>query len=89
MGIVYGFQGQAFRVWDEGIRVFLAESAHKVVFQKSMSAQIRQLVLYHSNDKGYVDEFARELTFGKRLHEHFQCNKIVPRAKQTWGCGAG
>ena len=41
------------------------ECAYKVVLQKSTPAQIRQLIIYISNNKGYVDEFVRELTFRK------------------------
>ena len=44
---------------------------HKVVFEKSIPAQICQLILYISNDKGLVDGFVRELTFARRRHEHF------------------
>ena len=41
----------------------LTEGLYKVVLHESIPAQIRQLNLYVSNDKGYVDEFVRELTF--------------------------
>ena len=41
----------------------------QVVLQKS--AQIRQLVLYISNNKGYVDGFVGRLTLAKRICEHF------------------
>ena len=37
----------------------------KVVLQKSIPAQIRQLILYISNSKGQVDEFVGELTSAK------------------------
>ena len=50
---------------------YLTESVYKVVLQMSIPAQIRQRVLYISNDKGLVDEFARELTFAKQLYKHF------------------
>jgi len=43
---------------------------HKVVLQKSNPAQILQLILDISNNKGQVDGFVRELTFAKRLHKH-------------------
>ena len=39
---------------------YLTESVHKVVSQKLIPAQIRQLILDASNDKGQVDEFVRE-----------------------------
>ena len=47
-------------------RVFLTESVHKVVLQESISLQIRQRILYISNNTGFVDEFVLELTFAKR-----------------------
>ena len=34
------------------LRVYLTESVHKVDLQKSIPAQIRQLVIYDSNNKG-------------------------------------
>ena len=33
-------------------RLYLTESVYKVVFQKSIPAQIRQLIVYVSNNKG-------------------------------------
>ena len=53
------------------LRVAFAEGllppgpANEVVLQKSIPAQIRLVILYISNDEGYVDEFVRELTFAK------------------------
>ena len=38
-------------------QLYLTESVYKFVLQMSILAQIRQLVLYISNDKGYVDGF--------------------------------
>ena len=52
-------------------RSHLTESVYEVVLQKSFHAQIRQLMLHISNDKGYVDEFVRKLTFVKQLYKHF------------------
>ena len=52
-------------------QVHLTARVYKVVMQKSAPAQIRQLVLHISNDKGYVDGFAWELTFATRLYK--QC----------------
>jgi len=43
----------------------------EVVVQKSIPTQIRQLVLYIRNSKGYVDRFWGELTSSKRLLKHF------------------
>ena len=42
-----------------------------------MSAQIRQRILYISDDKRYVDKFVRELTFAERLQKHFLGDKIL------------
>ena len=53
-----------------GQRSYLIESFYKVVSQKSIPAQIRQLVLYTSRNKGYVHGFVRELTFAKRPFKH-------------------
>jgi len=50
---------------------YLTESVYKVVSQKSIPTQIRQLIFYISNSKEYVDGFVRELTFAKRLYKHF------------------
>jgi len=47
-------------------RSYLTESVYKVVLQKSIPEQIRQLILYISNNKGYVYGFVQELTFAKR-----------------------
>ena len=41
--------------------------SHKVVLPKSISTQIRQLTLYTSNFKGYVDGFVAEFTSVKDL----------------------
>ena len=46
---------------------YLTESVYKDVLQNSIPAQIRQLILYISNDKGDVDGFVRELTFAERI----------------------
>ena len=40
-------------------RFNLTESVYKVVLQKSISAQIRQLILCISNDQGQVEDFCR------------------------------
>jgi len=50
---------------------YLTPSVFKVVLRKPIPTQIRQLVLYISNSKEYVDGFVRELTFAKRLQKHF------------------
>ena len=49
----------------------LTKSVYKVVLQKSISAQIRRLILYISNNKGHVDGFVEELTFAKRFYDYF------------------
>ena len=55
-----------------GVAIFyLTESVHKFVFQTSIPAQIRELVLYISNRNGLVDGFVRELTLAKRLYKLF------------------
>ena len=51
-------------------RLCLTESVYKVVLRKSISAQIRQLILFISDNKGSVDGFERELTFTKRFHKY-------------------
>ena len=42
---------------DEIGELYLAESAYKVVLQKSVPAQIRQLLLYISNRKDTLTNF--------------------------------
>ena len=54
---------------------YLTESVYEVVLEKSIPTQIRQLVLYIRNDKGYVDGFVWELPFAKRLLESTFCEK--------------
>ena len=39
---------------------YLTESVFKIVLQKSIPAQIRQLVLHIGNNQGCVDGFVRE-----------------------------
>ena len=53
----------------------------EVVSQKSIPTQIRQLILYISNSKGWVDGFVGELTSAKRIQKHF-CKRYNPRRKQ-------
>jgi len=50
---------------------YLTQRVFKVVLQKSIPAQIRQLIICISDNKGKVDRFVLELTFAKRLYEHF------------------
>ena len=52
-------------------RLYLTVSVYKVVWDKSIPAQIRQLVRNISNKRGQVDGFVREWTFAKRHCEHF------------------
>jgi len=54
-----------------GVPPYLTGSVDTVVLQKSIPAQIRQLILHISNNKGCVDRFVRELTFAQRLCKHF------------------
>ena len=49
---------------------YLTESVY-VILQKCIPAQIRELILHISNNKGYVDGFVRELTFAEELYKHF------------------
>ena len=49
----------------------LTEKVCEGVLQKSIPPQIRQLILYHYQYKKIVAGFVRELTFTKRLHDHF------------------
>ena len=44
---------------------YLTESVDKVILQKAITVQTRQLILYISDEKGWVDRFVRELTFAK------------------------
>ena len=39
------------------VEAYLTESAYKVALQKPIPAQICQLILYISNNKGWVDGF--------------------------------
>ena len=50
---------------------YLTERVYKVIWKKSIPTQIRQLILYMGNNKGYVDEFVRELNLATRLFKHF------------------
>ena len=62
--------GARVRALAEAAGLHLTESVYKIVSQKSIPPQIRQLFLYISNNKGQVDGFVGELTFAKRLYEH-------------------
>ena len=66
-----GIPGLGFRVLGASLQTYLTESAHKVVLQKSIPAQIRQLILYIYDDEGQVDGFVREPTFAKQLYKFF------------------
>ena len=44
---------------DPDLRICLTASVDKVVLQKSISARIRLLVIFISNNKGQVDGFVR------------------------------
>ena len=56
---------------EGGVRAYIPDSVCKVVWQKSVPAQIRQLFLYTGNDEGHVDGFVGESTLIKRLHKQF------------------
>ena len=58
-------------------RTYLTESIYKVVLQKSIAAQIRQLIVYHYQHEEQVDEFVLELTRAKRLHDHFVWDETI------------
>jgi len=45
-------QASAYLNMNYHMHVYLSESVYKVVLQKSIPAQIRQLILYISNNKG-------------------------------------
>jgi hypothetical protein len=54
--------------------------------QKSIPAQIRQLILDISNDEECADGFVRKLTFAKRFYKHCLCDKVA--ASPGEGLGA-
>ena len=56
---------------DGSARSYLTDSVHEVVLKMSKPVQMRQGVLYISNDKGQVDGFLGESTFAEQLHEPF------------------
>ena len=49
---------------------YLTQSVFKVVLQKSIPTQMRQLTLYTGNSGGYVDGFVGKLNSAKRLQKH-------------------
>jgi len=49
-------------------RPYLTEKVFKVILQKSIPSQFRQIIFYISNSKGYVKKIVRKLTFSKRLY---------------------
>ena len=57
------------------LRTYLTESVYEVVLQTSIPAQIRQFILYISNNQGLIDEFVRESPFAERLSKHFMRDK--------------
>jgi len=46
---------------------YLTDFFYNAVLHKSIPVQIRQLILYFSNNKAQVDGFVRKLTLAKRL----------------------
>ena len=51
--------------------VHFAQRVFRVVLQKSIPTQIRQLILYARNSKGRADGFGGGVTSAKRLQKHF------------------
>ena len=49
------------------LHAYLTQSVFKVVLQKSILSQNRQIILHISKDKGLVDGFVGELVSAKRL----------------------
>ena len=56
---------------DGIVQVYLTQSGDKVVWQKSVPTQIRQLILCISTSKAQVDVFKGELTHAKRTYKNF------------------
>ena len=50
--------------------LYLKESVYKVILQKAIPAQIRQLIFHNGNNKGLADEFMGDVTVGKRIYKH-------------------
>ena len=61
------FEPDALRAPIERVPLYLTQSVFKDDLQKSIPTQLRQLILYISNRKGYVDGFVGELTSATRL----------------------
>ena len=57
-------------LYRQGRGSYLTQRVIKVVWQMSIPTQIRQLILYISNGKGYVDGFVGVLTSVKLLQRH-------------------
>ena len=53
-------------------RFNLTESVGKVLLQKSIPAQIRQLILNIGDNNGHVDGFVWESTLAKRCDKNFE-----------------
>ena len=51
----------------EAYHLYLTERVCEVALQKSIPAQVRQLILHYYSNK---NEFVRELTFAKRFYKH-------------------
>ena len=62
---------------------YLAENVHKVVLQKSILTQIRQLIPCCYWYKAHVDDLMRELTFTKRPDNHFLWDKVVLKSLKS------
>ena len=62
--------------WPPPLHFYLTKGGHQVLLQKSIPAQIRRLILYISNNKGWVDEFVRKLPLE---NDFFRTAATTPR----------
>ena len=62
---------KARRAILRGCNKFISQKVFEVFLQKSIPAQIRQLILYNYKNKERVDAFVRELNFAKRRYKYF------------------
>ena len=52
------------------VGAYLTQSFHQVGLEKSIPAQILQLILHIDNNKGLSHECVQELVFAKQLDKH-------------------
>ena len=55
---------------------YLRWSVENVVLQKSTATQVRLPIFYYFFNDAYVDGFVWDLTFAKRLLNHFMRNQF-------------